>query len=552
MAILATKILQDKIKYGDFMNTGTPVQTNTPKNALPGQSALGKGLYGQFLQRAANAGARTYAQGVLPTYGEFMAQRSAENAANDIVTGNVQPRTTYAGNMGGAGGAAIPTARQTTPAENMEGKTVRDMIAEQRNITYAQAAADRERATIDARTAYAQNRTTYGANAEALAGMGMQGSGYGDYLEGAAYAGQRADIQAARAGEIAAQREADRVYYADMMAQTEKENAAYLHLLDLAKDGEYTADEIRAAAEKQGITDAADLDALTKAAGTAKTEAEKANLPGNITADTTDKQIADMIAAGTLSPENEQAAKDARTEAAAQNVEAALAAKDWEGADKLVEQYYKSGAYDEDERQTYYMEKMLDIIEQGGKSESDVKARAQEIEKLANEGKISAEDAEAAKKYLYQSIGTVLTGDNVTLKTVSGGAYQGDTVFDITINGETIKAASFSGKTDKEISDKLSAIAGSDAKSGTLVLYDDGVYMYVNAEKGWRKLSRNWINEGVLGSLANKRIYEILKNDIAPTQASAVRPEHKQKAAVVGPTSGKTTYRENMVVGPTK
>lgn len=440
----------------------------------------------------------------------------------------------------------------TTYAENMEGKTVRDMIAEQRNITYAQAAADRERATIDARTAYAQNRTTYGANAEALAEMGMQGSGYGDYLEGAAYAGQRADIQAARAGEIAAQREADRVYYADMMAQTEKENAAYLTLLDAAKSGEYTADEIRAAAEKQGITNAADLDALTKAAGTAKTEAEKANLPGNISADTTDKQIADMIAAGTLSPENEQAAKDARTEAAAQEIEEALAAKDWAGADKLVEQYYKSGAYDEDERQDYYMGKMLDIIEQGGKSESDVKAREQEIEKLKNEGKISAADAEAAKKYLYQSIGNVLTGDNVTLKTVSGGAYQDETVFDITINGETIKAASFSGKIDKEISDKLSAIAGSDAKSGTLVLYDDGVYMYVNAEKGWRKLSRNWINEGVLGSLANKRIYEILKNDIAPTQASAVRPEHKQKAAVVGPTSGTTTYAENMVVGPTK
>ena len=544
MAIRATKILQDKIKYGDFMNTGTPVQTNTPKNALPGQSALGRGLYGQFLQSAANAGARTYMQGVLPTYGEFMAQRSAENAANDIVTGNVQPRTTYAGNMGGAGGAAMPTARQTTPAENMEGKTVRDMIAEQRNITYAQAAADRERATIDARTAYAQNRTTYGANAEALAGMGMQGSGYGDYLEGAAYAGQRADIQAARAGEIAAQREADRVYYADMMAQTEKENAAYLHLLDLAKDGEYTADEIRAAAEKQGITDAADLDALTKAAGTARTEKEKENLPGNISADTTDKQIADMIAAGTLSPENEQAAKDARTEAAAQKIEEALAAKDWDGADKLVEQYYKNGAYSEDERQSYYLQKQLDIIEQGGKSESHVKAREQEIEKLANEGKISAEDAEAAKKYLYQIAGNVLTGDNVKVE-----RKEGTTLFDITINGEKIKGAGFGNALDRALTEKLNGMVGGNPDNGTLAIYDEGVYIYIDANIGWRKLSRNWAVLTPGAANANKRIYEILKNDIAPTQASAVRPEHK---AFVGPTSGKTTYRENMVVGPTK
>lgn len=549
MATRATKILQDKIKYGDFMNTGTPVQTNTPKNAIPGQIALGRGLYGSFLQNAANAGARTYAQGVLPTYGEFMAQRSAENAASDIVTGNVQPRTTYAGNTGGA---AMPT----TPAENLQGKTVRDMIAEQRNITYAQAAADRERATIDARTAYAQNRTTYGANAEALAEMGMQSSGYGDYLEGAAYAGQRADIQAARAGEIAAQREADRVYYADMMAQTEKETAAYLTLLDLAKGGEYTADEIRAAAEKQGITDAADLDALTKAAGTAKTEAEKANLPGNITADTTDKQIADMIAAGTLSPENEQAAKDARTEAAAQNVEAALAAKDWEGADKLVEQYYKSGAYSEDERQTYYLQKQLDIIDQGGKSESDVKAREQEIEKLKNEGKISAEDAEAAKKYLYANISTVVDGASVTYTPTRSTQNERDkTSFDLVINGEKVQTASHADTpVSREIKNILDSAAGENPTEGTVVLYDEGVYIYINSRgyNGWYKVSRDWTKEGVISSGKNKRIYEILKNDIAPTQASAVRPEHKQKAAVVGPASDKTTYAENMVVGPTK
>ena len=541
MAIRATKILQDKIKYGDFMNTGTPVQTNTPKNALPGQSALGRGLYGGFLQSAANAGARTYAQGVLPTYGEFMAQRSAENAANDIVTGNVQPRTTYAGNMGGAGGAAMPTARQTTPAENMEGKTVRDMIAEQRNITYAQAAADRERATIDARTAYAQNRTTYGANAEALAGMGMQGSGYGDYLEGAAYAGQRADIQAARAGEIAAQREADRVYYADMMAQTEKENAAYLHLLDFAKDGEYTADEIRAAAEKQGITDAADLDALAKAAGTAKTEAEKANLPGNISADTTDKQIADMIAAGTLSPENEQAAKDARTEAAAQNVETALAAKDWAGADKLVEQYYKNGAYDEDERQDYYMEKMLDIIEQGGKSESDVKAREQEIEKLKNEGKISAEDAEAAKKYLYEQ--------NVTISESYDYYSTGKgTVFTVKIDGETYTCAHDKLRVRGEVEEALNAAAGNKTTIGQIALYKDTVYVYTDeGGLGWHKVSRNWFSSGSSAD-NNKKLYESLKN-YRDTNTVAIRPEH---TAVVGPTSGKTTYAENMVVGPTK
>lgn len=534
MAIRATKILQDKIKYGDFMNTGTPVQTNTPKNAIPGQIALGRGLYGSFLQSAANAGARTYAQGVLPTYGEFMAQRSAENAANDIVTGNVQPITTYAGNMGGAGGAAMPTARQTTPAENMEGKTVRDMIAEQRNITYAQAAADRERATIDARTAYAQNRTTYGANAEALAEMGMQGSGYGDYLEGAAYAGQRADIQAARAGEIAAQREADRVYYADMMAQTEKENAAYLTLLDWAKGGEYTADEIRAAAEKQGITDAADLDALTKAAGTAKTEAEKANLPGNITADTTDKQIADMIAAGTLSPENEQAAKDARTEAAAQEIEESLAAKDWAGADKLVEQYYKSGAYDEDERQTYYLQKQLDIIDQGGKSESDVKAREQEIEKLKNEGKISAEDAEAAKKYLYSSAGSVLTPDNAELRYVSDRAH-------ITLNGKSYTVF-VADVFNENVIDNLEKIAGKDISNGEIVSMDNDVYIcyIVGGEAKWKKIAPS-------GGAFKKAVF-----DIAATQASPARPEHKQKAAVVGPASDKTTYAENMVVGPTK
>lgn len=553
----AQRVLQSRLTYGDF----TPTQTEAPKNALPGQGAL----YGTMGGAVGAA---------VPSYGEYMAQKNAENAANTFAGGvggaTYAPSTTEGGQTQNPGSAAAQPA--TSYAENMpKTQTTEDIIEAQRAAKYADAEAMRERATIDAASAYAQNRATYGTQAETLASMGLTKSGYGDYVEAQAYAQQRADVQAAKAGEAAAKREADRAYYADMLtqrenaktvygklfdaakggtytgdemleiakkygitsdtelttlvnaaddakgkAETEKASAAYLALLDRAKGGTYTADEIREAARKSGITDEADIEMLAKTAGNAHAETD-------ITADTTDAEIAANYAG------NEQAAKEARTKDAENVVESYVNEKNWAAADVAMEKYYENGTLTADDRQSYYMQKVTTEIEEevkdGPLTASDAKAREQELERMKNEGKISSADFEAAKKYLYRSIVTVAP-DGAAQVTYYGEA---ETLkFDVTINGETIKLASYSrDPVDAETRNALTAAAGQNPKNGTLALYDDGIYIYsTHGYNGWYKASRNWMVEGTVSSLANKRLYEIMRDDIAPTQAAPEKPKH--------------------------
>lgn len=90
---------------------------------------------------------------------------------------------------------------------------------EAKNLTYesaerqrqeAEASADvaRQRAITDANSAYEQNKSGYGAKAEAMASMGLTGGGYADWLDASAYAQNRAETQAARAESDRVKREA--------------------------------------------------------------------------------------------------------------------------------------------------------------------------------------------------------------------------------------------------------------------------------------------------------------------------------------------------------
>ena len=73
---------------------------------------------------------------------------------------------------------------------------------------YEQAEIARQRGIVDASTSYEQNKATYGANAEALASMGLSGGGYSDYLNAQAYAAQRGEVQAVNADAEATKRAA--------------------------------------------------------------------------------------------------------------------------------------------------------------------------------------------------------------------------------------------------------------------------------------------------------------------------------------------------------
>lgn len=73
----------------------------------------------------------------------------------------------------------------------------------------------RQRGIIDSQSSYQKAVGTYGANAEALGGMGLTGAGYGEYLTANAYATHRGQVQDINAQALKANREA-----ASLEAQT--------------------------------------------------------------------------------------------------------------------------------------------------------------------------------------------------------------------------------------------------------------------------------------------------------------------------------------------
>lgn len=127
-----------------------------------------------------------------------------------------------------------------------------------RDAAIRAAEAARERGIVDASTAYRQMLATYGANAEKLAGMGLTGSGYSDYLSGKAYATSRAEAQNANKEADAAIRSAESSYsqalgqakYNKMMAEADAENTYSQALLnaEISRDtGKYEASTAGAA-----------------------------------------------------------------------------------------------------------------------------------------------------------------------------------------------------------------------------------------------------------------------------------------------------------------
>lgn len=168
-----------------------------------------------------------------------------------------------------------------------------------------QAESERERAVIDARSSYAQNLATYGANAEQLAAMGLSGSGYSDYLNQQAYATQRAETQnanaQAEATKLAAEQQANsdklnaELSYAENMqgnaeklaqyqqqkaeeakAEEEQKKQYYAALLTSANTGNYTAEQLAELGKQYGLSEE-QITSITDAANTYKANTQKSN-----------------------------------------------------------------------------------------------------------------------------------------------------------------------------------------------------------------------------------------------------------------------------------
>lgn len=165
----------------------------------------------------------------------------------------------------------------------------RELLDQRKAEADKQAEAAKERAAVDAQASYAQNMATYGANAETLAQMGMQGGGYSDYLNAQAYAQKRGDVQQANVTEQAAKAQ-NNATYEDALAelnkgsieysekQAEKKDSIYASLWEGATnpDSGYTAESVAAIGREYGLSETQvkelqDIVAATKA----KSDSEK-------------------------------------------------------------------------------------------------------------------------------------------------------------------------------------------------------------------------------------------------------------------------------------
>ena len=111
----------------------------------------------------------------------------------------------------------------------------------------------RERELIDARSAYEQNRATYGRKAQELSRLGLTGSGYSQYIDSRAYAGMRDDLKAADAKYSDAIRNIDGMYASYLQQKESEKNAMYA---DLFKNiGSFTASDISNFGSQYGLSE---------------------------------------------------------------------------------------------------------------------------------------------------------------------------------------------------------------------------------------------------------------------------------------------------------
>lgn len=227
------------------------------------------------------------------TYGQQLAAAAQQQTPTES-TPDTSGGTGATGSTGATGGSTTGSGEVDTYEEfllKQEGfykeqlDKLNAQIEQNKQNALQQAESERERAVIDARSSYEQNKATYGANAEQLAAMGLSGSGYSDYLNQQAYATQRAETQnanaQAEATKLAAEQQANsdklnaELSYAENMqgnaeklaqyqqqkaeeakAEEEQKKQYYATLLTSANTGEYTSEQIASLGAQYGLDEA--------------------------------------------------------------------------------------------------------------------------------------------------------------------------------------------------------------------------------------------------------------------------------------------------------
>lgn len=397
---------------------------------------------------------RTTASGSKPqtspmTYGQQLAAAAQQQTPTES-TPDTSGGTGAAGSTGATGGSTTGSGEVDTYEEfllKQEGfykeqlDKLNAQIEQNKQNALQQAESERERAVIDARSSYEQNKATYGANAEQLAAMGLSGSGYSDYLNQQAYATQRAETQnanaQAEATKLAAEQQANsdklnaELSYAENMqgnaeklaqyqqqkaeeakAEEEQKKQYYAALLTSANTGEYTSEQIASLGAQYGL-DEAQISQLQAAADKYKSDqqslsyTEALQMISDYGADLDVSYLETLLNTGSVSQEQYDQLMAQYSKELIESGD--LANEDTDKIDDL----YQSGQISEEDynKQKEQWNSQIDtsdaFFNSGSMSASEAK---KQLDKILNNEWTSEENKKALQK-TYDSLYKVVTND---------------------------------------------------------------------------------------------------------------------------------------------
>ena len=406
---------------------------------------------------------------------------------------------------------------KTETPEHLEG-IYNDTIAaiDQANAkTIAEINAAKERGIVDANTSYQHNLSTYGAKNEALRGMGLAGSGYSEYLDSQAYATQRAEVQGVKAGALAAENNAnatadaqkleaktaldENLLYYDNLAEQHLEGK-WSDILTGAGNGTYSKEQIENLAEYYGFSPN-QKEQLIKEAQEFKKNTYQANTNtalGEVTVDTTDEEIQDMVDQDIIDETGAEKLKEERKRIQIKDINDYIDSGKYDDALKLADKYYNNGngTIDQNSYQKVYFDFWANgISSRGSATVADIKQDIADIDNQQKEGKLSYTDAQALKQYIYACAGEKLSPSSYTVQV---DTKRGDTIstynniltirmdgkeYSLTVGtrGGPLGKGSIDSlyAADKDTSKVLAGIAGSvRPNENTLVMYQGKLWLY--------------------------------------------------------------------------
>ena len=428
--------------------------------------------YGYKMPNSVNGVAPTSYAANMPT-----AQGVAVQAQSEQET---TPPTPPAANNGGAMGYEEWLKQQADGYKDSYDKQ-NAFIDEQKQMALKRAEDERQRSLVDARSSYEQNKASYGANAEAIASMGLAGSGYSEYFDSQAYAAQRADTQAANAQAEQSKQNAEQ-YASDAKWQAE---LTYQQNIDNnnAALAEYNE---KKAEEKKAIF----TDLLTNAGSGAYDAEQLKQLAANYGLDETQtQQILDSYY---------NANADEIKQGIANSPDSASIEANIDNADR----YYADGKITQEAYQGINNDYLAKAIK-GVATGDDYKTMKESIDKYKNDGKISQAQYDALIAKLKADtqksfVSTVSSGLNAHSSTVTLNTPDGKVTVTYGVNSKSLKQSSGNAVFNSDIY--------KNAGSGQVLIVNGKPYVKLkNGDLGW------------VNDYAGKGAYEKLKNTYTGT-----------------------------------